>query len=164
MTPSVKAAHEDVMSAMLRQSRDAVRKATDELNAKRLARYRENCTLKTIGGDQLGLAAKMLLAEAARSHTIRPPQRDSPRVRQVRSPGAPRYATVCQGQPRYNLADVRTATVVAVDIDKLMELEVSPLRKQRSSLSQRGALLDEPAHVLNYQYVMCEMAKLRMWS
>ena len=170
---SMSSAHENsqtVLSARLVVSRDAVRREKEELTVKRLAEYREHCTMKTFSGDQLVIAAKMLLAEGARLHTVLPPKRGPPRPRQMRTPGAAYHLAYCQGPPRYNLADVRIATVIADDIDTLMCLEVSPLQRQQPggelSSSQWGpnALSEYPTHVLNYHYVMSELAKLRMWT
>ena len=148
------------LSARLALSRVAVRREKEALKAKRLAEYRETCTMKTLSGDQLVIAAKMLLAEGARLHTVLPPKRGPPRLRQIRTPGAPVYHVAqCQGPPLYNTADVRTATVIADDIDTLMSLKVSRLQRPRQSD------VDEyPTHVLNYHYVMYELAKLRLWT
>ena len=154
--------------SIIQKSREAVQAETSERKAKRHAQHRETCTLKNLNCDQLEIAAKMLLAEAARTQTARPPKRDPPRVRQLRTPGAPRHAAVCQAPPRYNVGDVTTATVIASDISKLMALEESPLQR-KAKTSRLGQWepeepIEDSTSVLNYQYVQLELAKLRLWS
>ena len=154
---------EERVEASRREVRSA-EMARRELN---LLHYRETCTMKTATFDELTIAVKMLLVEASRTHSTAAPNTESLKVRHIRSPNGATIVVTSLPQKRYDLSDPALVSTIASDVDKLMRLEESPLLASNrcpGSPTQRNPYPEESTEVLNYRYVVQELAKLRMWS